>query len=370
VRAALWRVRDAALPYARHLGSRPSDGDPDTLLVMQPDALGDVLLAQPAVRALRAAHPSKRLIGVVGPWSAEIARLAWPVDDIVTVDYPGFGELRSNPVDPYRQLFSDAERLRELHAATAVQLRYDGWWATWLAWLSVSGEVVAGAESRVANFGMQPRVSGTGHAAERAYAIAAGLLPHSEQITPETHPLELMPDPVAAEAAWTLLAERGVTERYIVIHPGTAWPVKLWPSHRWRSVIAVLSDWQVLVTGAQGERALAQELCAGLPNAVPLAGATNLPELVEVLRGAALVAGPDTGPLHLAVATGTPTLTLFGPTSPQQFGPWGPAAHHRVLTAGWRCPRCGDVAGRSAGCGCMLAITREQVLVELRRMLP
>lgn len=362
-------MRDAALPYARHLGSRLTDGDPDTILIMQPDALGDVLLAQPAVRALRAAHPDKRLIAVVGPWSSEIAWLAWPVDEIVTVDYPGFGGTLGSLVDPYRQLFTDAERLRELRAATAVQLRYDGWWATWLAWLSVSGEVVAGEASGAANFGMQPRLANAGHAVERAYVIAAGLLPHPERITPETHPLELAPDSGAVEAARALLAERGDGERYIVIHPGTAWPVKLWPGHRWRAVIAAFSDWPVLVTGAPGEGDLVRELCAGLPNARPLAGETTLPQLIEVLRGAALVVGPDTGPLHLAVATGTPTLTLYGPTSIEQFGPWGPAARHRALSAGWRCPRCGDVAGRPQGCGCMLAITPEQIIDEMRELL-
>ena len=362
MRTALWKVRDAALPYARHLGSRLTDGDPNTILIMQPDALGDVLLAQPAVRALRAAYPDKRLIAVVGPWSAEIARLAWPVDEIVTVDYPGFGGTRGSLVDPYRQLFTDAERLRELRAATAVQLRYDGWWATWLAWLSVSGEVVAGEASGAANFGMQPRISGTGHAAERAFAIAAGLLSRAEWITPETQPLELAPDSGAVEAARALLAERGVGERYIVIHPGTAWPVKLWPGHRWRAVISAFPDWPVLVTGAPGEGELVRELCAGLPNAVALSGETTLPQLIEVLRGATLVAGPDTGPLHLAVATGTPTVTLYGPTSIAQFGPWGPAVRHRALSAGWRCPRCGDVAGRPQGCGCMLAVTTAQVV--------
>jgi heptosyltransferase-2/heptosyltransferase-3 len=135
-------------------------------------------------------------------------------------------------------------------------------------------------------------------------------------------------------------------------------------------VIAAFVGWPVLVTGAPGERDLVRELCAGSPNAVPLAGATTLPELIEVLRGAALVAGPDTGPLHLAVATGTPTVTLYGPTSIAQFGPWGPTTRHQALAAGWSCPHCGDVADRPQGCGCMLAITTAQVIEEMRGRLP
>ena len=65
-------LRDALLPLGARL-TRRGRGAADTLLIVQPDHLGDVLLAQPAVRRLRAAFPERRLVAVVGPWSARSA---------------------------------------------------------------------------------------------------------------------------------------------------------------------------------------------------------------------------------------------------------------------------------------------------------
>ena len=54
-----------------------------------------------------------------------------------------------------------------------------------------------------------------------------------------------------------------------------------------------------------------------------------------------LVLGPDSGPLNLAVAVGTPTIHLFGPADPVRFGPWGDAKNHLVLQSDWTCVPCG-----------------------------
>lgn len=101
-----------------------------------------------------------------------------------------------------------------------------------------------------------------------------------------------------------------------------------------------------------------------------LAGSTPLPVLVELLRGASVVLGPDCGPLHLAVGAGAPTVHLFGPSDPGRYGPWGDPARHVVVSAGWSCPRCGDLSmERRPGCGCMLAITPELVIDTTRWLL-
>lgn len=365
-------LRDAALPVLPYLGARPTGADPGTLLIIQPDALGDILLSQPAVRALRAANPHKRLIGVVGPWSAGIARLAWPVDEVVTVEFPFFSGLPSRtPVDPYRQLPAEVARLRALRAADSVLLRPDGWWAAWLARRSVSGAVITSDDPRMRRFATQTQSRPAGaHAVQRAYAIAAALLPEPEEISPLTHPLELPRDGAAAGRVTALLARKGVAGSYCVLHPGAAADVKLWPAHRWRAVLKAQPGRRFVVTGAEGERALVADICAGLPHATPLVGETPLPELIELLRGAQVVLGIDTGPLHLAVAVGTPSVGVFGPSSVARFGPWGDPARHRAVSAGWQCPRCEDLSkDRPPGCGCMLAVEPEMVLAALHEVL-
>ena len=63
-------------------------------------------------------------------------------------------------------------------------------------------------------------------------------------------------------------------------------------------------------------------------------------QLAAILTQSRLVLGLDSGPLHLAVAAGTPTVHLYGPVNPQTFGPWGPPDHHRVIISAWPCIPC------------------------------
>jgi heptosyltransferase III len=125
-----------------------------------------------------------------------------------------------------------------------------------------------------------------------------------------------------------------------------------------------------VLTGSSAEAEACTEIAARSAHSASLAGLTDVPILAEVLRGASIVLGPDCGPLHLAVATGTPTIHLFGPSDPRRYGPWGDPRRHRVVRADWSCPRCGDLsAGRPSGCGCMLAIGPRDVVDAARSLL-
>ena len=78
-----------------------------------------------------------------------------------------------------------------------------------------------------------------------------------------------------------------------------------------------------------------------------------------------MVLGPDSGPLHLAAAVGTPTVSLYGPADPIEFGPWGPSGRHKLLTSPIACRPCrildwgdDDLVWHP----CLADITVEQVL--------
>jgi ADP-heptose:LPS heptosyltransferase len=115
------------------------------------------------------------------------------------------------------------------------------------------------------------------------------------------------------------------------------------------------------VTGGPDEVDLARRVAAGtLPDDAVLAGRTDVLDLAALVAGGGRVACADTGVAHLATALGRPSVVLFGPTPP---GEWGPPAlaHHVALWAGRR----GDPLGDEPDPG-LLALTVEEVVAALR----
>lgn len=361
-------LRNFALPGLARIVQRPPSGDPKTTLVIQPDHLGDILLTQPAVTALRAALPDHRLVAVVGPWSREITELAWPVDQIVTVSFPGFDRAgATSRIDPYLLLKRTSGALRRLNAGNAVVLRPDAWWAACLARMSVSGEIAGSSDPRVTPFlDNIAETSPDDHVTDRAMQIVAAFAPEIQDRAIATSPkLERPPDGEADD----LLRSFGVSRSYVVAHPGSGAPVKHWPVPAWRALLSRMSEQRIVVTGTPGERPMCETIARDLEHVSCVAGETTLRELLAILAHAEYVIGTDNGPMHLAVALDTPTVHLYGPSSIDEFGPRGDRERHRVVSAGWTCPQCRNLdPARPAGCGCMLAITPDDVLSQVHRL--
>lgn len=152
-----------------------------------------------------------------------------------------------------------------------------------------------------------------------------------------------------------------------VIHPGAASAARRWPAERFADVARVEAarGRRVLVTGSAGERGLAEQVAgrAGLPAECVLAGRTDLTELAATVAGAGRVVCGDTGVGHLATAFGTPSVLLFGPTPPAEWGPPPERRRHRVLWAGTT----GDPHGDRPDPG-LLSIAVEQVLDALEAL--
>jgi ADP-heptose:LPS heptosyltransferase len=118
-----------------------------------------------------------------------------------------------------------------------------------------------------------------------------------------------------------------------IVHPGAAEAARRWPAERWRAVVSALGE-PVIVTGGPDERALAEHIAAGT-TATVRAGDTDLGQLAALVAGAGRVICGDTGVAHLATAFGIPSVVLFGPTPPSEWGP-PPGGPHRALWAGRR----------------------------------
>ena len=130
-------------------------------------------------------------------------------------------------------------------------------------------------------------------------------------------------------------ANRTVGPAPVLVHPGAAFGAKRWPVDRFAAVAAAVDgpDAPVLITGSAAERDLAEAVAraAGLPGDRVLAGRTDLDALCDLVAHAGLVVSGDTGIAHLASAYGTPSVVLFGPVDPAQWGP--PAGGPHVALA-------------------------------------
>ncbi len=124
--------------------------------------------------------------------------------------------------------------------------------------------------------------------------------------------------------------------RPVLIHPGAAYASRRWPPARFAAVAGYLnkSGWRVLVTGSSHERDLAEYVArtAGLPPHAAVAGRTTPLNLASLVAEAALVVSGDTGIAHLATAYRRPSVVLFGPVPPEEWGPppdrpWHVALH-------------------------------------------
>ncbi len=140
------------------------------------------------------------------------------------------------------------------------------------------------------------------------------------------YPVLTVPEDAAAAVNATIPTEAGTT--WLGILPGAArGPSKQWPAAHFVAAarqIASQHPCRYAILGTAGEAELCEGIAAELGDpAVSLAGKTSLPELVAVLARCNVVLCNDSGGMHLAAATGTPVVAMYGITDPHKTGPIG-----------------------------------------------
>ena len=155
-------------------------------------------------------------------------------------------------------------------------------------------------------------------------------------------------DPPPPPVAWTAPEDRAraasllpAGRPLVALGPTANWPEKVWPAANFAALFAGLAAGPlpgavpiILAGPGAEERAMAAPLLAALSDAVDLRGALSLPEAAATIARADLYVGNDSGLMHLAAATGTATIGLFGPTSVAQYAPAGRRAAAAVARSG------------------------------------
>ena len=332
-------------------------GSIQRLLVVKTSSLGDVIHALPVVQAIKDAAPHLALGWVVRRRCADI--------------------LTGNPAIDHLYVLPDKPSLRELFTLRhELQLaRYDI--ALDMQGLSLSGLVtrLSGAPVRAgwdrnregnALFLTHPIVSGKAkdaHEVDLLYGFAYALgvhVPHSE-FTPQPY---LAAENAAKAEAWLSSLPRP----RIALNVGASRAYKRWPLENWIEVAQALTQagQSIVFVGDKTDAETVVQITPNLSeNFVSLAGKTTLRELASVLAACDLLVSGDSGPMHLAVAVGTPTVAIFGATNPARHGPYGArntALHDPVL--GLLTP--GKRPTAAEGAACMARVTPERVLAAIQ----
>lgn len=120
----------------------------------------------------------------------------------------------------------------------------------------------------------------------------------------------------------------GLQKDYVVLHPTPRCVYKRWKVQHWKDLIKKIQDLglQVVISGAKGkeEGEYLNEILEEAKGVINLAGKLSFGQVAALIKDAKAFVGTDTSTTHVAAATGTPTIALFGPTSARAWGPWSP----------------------------------------------
>ncbi|MBI5234096.1 MAG: putative lipopolysaccharide heptosyltransferase III [Deltaproteobacteria bacterium] len=330
----------------------------ERMLVSRFRYLGDVLLATPFLRALRAALPGGRISMLVDKGTEDVLLNNPDIDEVLVFDKAAGLAWKSGFVFELRGKGFDV----------AIDLTGSDRGA-WLAFLS-------GARQRVGFRGnnyfrrkflynlLVPQLDAYVHQVERNLAVAKALGIEHKGLRPT---LVLTQEEMSAGRALV-----GSIDRYAVIHPGARRWYKRWPLENFARTSDVLKDMgiDVVLTGAIEDSELTAKISSLMEKApVDLAGKTTVRELAAIIKDAVVFIGNDSAPLHIASALGVKSIGLFGPTDWRNWGPVGPDA--RVfMKEGFTCRPCGHARECPEGQGyCMAHISFEEVRDALLEML-
>ena len=333
----------------------------ESILVLRLYFVGDVLLATPVLEALKRRFPGARLTVLIKKRAVAVLEGNPHVDEVVVYDA---AENYHSPKWARRL----ASGLRRRRFSLAVDLTGD-LRSSWLLFASDPGFRV-GLNHVGMGFLLDRRIDyrATGHVVDHLLTAVEPLGAHSSDPAPRMY----LTEEERAEAG-ALLAEVGVdtSSGALALSPGANWPFRRWRPERFGELAALARERLGLVSivlGSGNDSGLAEAAVASSSGAaVSLAGRTNLRGLAAAAERVRAFVGNDSGPMHIAASVGTPVVGLFGPNTPERFGPRG--APSRVL---WKRPACSPCSQKKCvrpDSTCMDEITVREVLHALESLL-
>jgi lipopolysaccharide heptosyltransferase II len=288
------------------------------------DAMGDVVMTGPAIRALAASGFDRTVTVLTSPGGAQAARLLPGVDEVICYEAPW---TKASQPRPGSAALGMAARLRERCFDAAV-----------IFTVYSQSPLPAALLCHLADIPLR-----LAHCRENPYQLLTDWLPEREPGALRRHEVRRQLDLVASLGCAVdderlrlripETASRRVAARLadlgpgpvVAVHPGASAPSRRWPAERFAALSRRLSGTggcRIVFTGSAGERDLVESIrsAMGAPSC-SVAGSLDLGGLAALLSRCDLLVANNTGPVHVAAAVGTPVLDLYALTNPQHT-PW------------------------------------------------
>lgn len=316
------------------LGTR--NPEPGTLVVRAPNHLGDLVLALPA-------------LALAGAGAVVVRRPLVPLLEMARL--PG----RLIPLDRgLGPLLQAAHAVRQGHYRRGVLLTPSLSSALLFRLAGVANRRGTATDGRslLLTDAMDPKQLSAVHRASGYLALVGGELP-------TTPPLPRLSATPAALDRWRSLAPGVVAP--IGVFPGSNASSRRWAPQQFRELVQRLSalGHRTVIFGGPGERELTAQVAGS--ESLDLGGQTDLPMLAAGLTSCRLLVTNDSGPMHLAAALGTVTVSLWGAGDPRETGPLGPG-HLLLRHAELPCVPCRANTCPRKGPGTMLPEAERECL--------
>jgi ADP-heptose:LPS heptosyltransferase len=337
--------RDSRLvlhPAARRPGAQPTAKIPlppldlsglRRVLAVRLDNIGDVVMAGPALAAIRRAAPAATLTLLCSPAGREAARLLPAVDETLVARALWQDADNRLGFDPGREI-AFVERLRAGRFDAAIvftsfsQSVFPPAYACYLAGIHIragqANEFGGGVLSHVV-----PAAPDGTHQVERNLHLVEALgLPVADRSLMVSLPR------AAIDSAHRLLESIGIEplRPFVALAPGASAAARRYPAERYAEIAAGLGDrlgWPIVVLGADGDRPAADTIAAAGAGIRSLAGRTDVAEWTALIGAARVLVSSHSAPVHLADAVRTPVVCLFSGTDRESE--WTPRDTPAVL---------------------------------------
>ncbi|MEW6008710.1 MAG: lipopolysaccharide heptosyltransferase II [Candidatus Omnitrophota bacterium] len=289
------------------------------IVVFNVNWLGDVLFSTPALKALRMANPNAFLAVIVHPRTKEILENNPNIDELIVFDERQKG---SRLLGKLKFVSS----LRKRNFDTVYLFHRSFTRSMLMALAKIPNRIGYKAKKRTALMLTKRIVLPKQNLHRVDYFL--NILKNCGINCP-TNEYEFFLDSASRKKIAKFLEDQLITptDFVVILNPGGNWDLKRWSPQQFSQLAdELISEFKakIILTGSAKDLSLARQIASGIKEkSIITCGNTSLKELGALIERGKLFISADSGPMHISVALGIPTIALFGPTSPEITGPIG-----------------------------------------------